>query len=559
MVGNQEAEWNIEVNDFLVVEGPTTRTGNSTINYRVLENTSQEGRVGTITAAGGKFFVYQKGVPIEIPEVPDYGYSTTINPANIIINPEEFTGSFDVVVGNQEAEWNIEVDDFMVVEGPTTRTGNSTVNYRVFQNSSFGQGRTGSIKAAGGMFFIHQRGRVTGMITQFTPEYSAKTYQASSGANSFSVKTNKPDCQWNATVNTFGSEPWVVLTNGSGNGDGVVTYTVSKNQSFTPRFAEIKVTTSEGYYRVFPIAQEAAPQPYVVEWGRRFPGPTLDDFSINTSSYTMVSSEGQSVRIGLKVGNADDIPWQLWVSPWENNGEEFSKAMVATGVGNSWDNVSYEDAITITIPPLNDSYNPRVFKAFLVFLPTVGDPITTKREYHIIQRGQKEIVTETVEIVTEVPAKFIKNVVPPFTVVQGTGGNFQFEVQTSISECAWQATTDVDWVGFIVPQPAGVLVPVDMDLLPKSRSFVGSNNLAFRVSENNTSDVRICVIPMSVWPNGFSQGGFEASGAFVNSYHTIIQVPKPGAIRLVIDGKIDVIPTSNIPFNVNVTYEPPNP
>jgi hypothetical protein len=51
--------------------------------------------------------------------------------------------------------------------------------------------------------------------------------------------------------------------------------------------------------------------------------------------------------------------------------------------------------------------------------------------------------------------------------------------------------------------------------------------------------------------------------AFVNGYHTVIQVPKPGGIRLIIDGKVDVIPTSTIPFNVNVTYQngqsTPNP
>ena len=558
VVGKEDAEWNVVGDGFLIVEGPTTRTGNSIVNYRIPENTSQEGRVGTITAAGGKFFVYQRGIVV-VPEIPDYGYSTTINPSTIIIDPEEVTGSFDVVVGNPNTQWNIEVDDFMVVEGPTVRTGNSTVNYRILQNTSF-EGRVGSITAAGGRFFVYQRGLVqppielSKFITQFTPEYSARSYQGSSGADSFSVKTNKQDCLWSATVNTFGSEPWVTLTNSQGNGDGVVTYTVSKNPNFTTRFAEIKVTTSDGHYRVFPIVQEATPLPYVIEWGRRFQGPTLDDFSINVSSYTMVSSEGQGVRIGLKVANADDMTWQLWASPWEDNGEIVSREMVATGVGNSWDNVPYEDAITLTIPPLNDTYTPRVFKLSLVFIPTTGEPITTKREYHIIQRGQREVITETVEVVTEVPAKFIKNIIPPFTVVQGVGGDFQFEVEPSVSDCAWQATTDVDWVGFIVPQPVGGLIP-PLDLLPKSRSMVGRNNLAFRVQENNTSDVRICVIPMSVWPNGFT-GGFEETGAFVNAYHTIIQVPKPGAIRLIIDGKVDVIPTSNIPFNVNVTYEP---
>jgi hypothetical protein len=558
VVGKEDAEWNVVGDGFLIVEGPTTRTGNSIVNYRIPENTSQEGRVGTITAAGGKFFVYQRGIVV-VPEIPDYGYSTTINPSTIIIDPEEVTGSFDVVVGNPNTQWNIEVDDFMVVEGPTVRTGNSTVNYRILQNTSF-EGRVGSITAAGGRFFVYQRGLVqppielSKFITQFTPEYFARSYQGSSGADSFSVKTNKQDCLWSATVNTFGSEPWVTLTNSQGNGDGVVTYTVSKNPNFTPRFAEIKVTTSDGHYRVFPIVQEATPLPYVVEWGRRFTGPTLDDFSINVSSYTMVSSEGQSVRIGLKVANADDMTWQLWASPWEDNGEIVSREMVATGVGNSWDNVPYEDAITLTIPPLNDTYTPRVFKLSLVFIPTTGEPITTKREYHIIQRGQREVITETVEVVTEVPAKFIKNIIPPFTVVQGVGGDFQFEVEPSVGDCSWQATTDVDWVGFIVPQPVGGLIP-PLDLLPKSRSMVGRNNLAFRVQENNTSDVRICVIPMSVWPNGFT-GGFEETGAFVNAYHTIIQVPKPGAIRLIIDGKVDVIPTSNIPFNVNVTYEP---
>ncbi|MGA1713632.1 MAG: hypothetical protein ACO4CS_20300, partial [bacterium] len=279
-------------------------------------------------------------------------------------------------------------------------------------------------------------------------------------------------------------------------------------------------------------------------------------------------------------------------------------------------------------------------------------------------------ITETVTVVerVEIPSKFIKNVIPPFTIVQGIGGIFEMDVETSVEDCAWQASSDVDWVDLVANiVPGGALPPGERAV--KLMGFSGNNKLKFQVAENNTSDVRIMVIPFKVFPNGFSgspagyqygifpdgfvdttgdiangsyigvgsslteltdaQGmkwkvvdgvvkvnnenaGFsqnvvvllwwdgkiyqsnEAGGwwrwemdsgewvwnpipegdprpdgfvapqvAFVNGYHTIIQVPKPGGIRLIIDGKVDVIPTSTIPFNVNVTYQngqsTPNP
>jgi hypothetical protein len=560
--------------------------GNRTVQISVLENETNEVRVGTVVVGGYEFTVIQKGVPVEI-EIPDYGYSTTINPANIIIGTEPYSGSFDVVVGKSDAQWNIEVDDFIVLDGPSTRTGNSTVSFRVLENTDQ-ESRLGKISAAGGNFHIYQRGvqapivEESEFITQFTPEYVLHTRNASSGSDSFSVKTNVEGVQWNATVNHIGSsQPWVTITNGQGNGNGVVTYTVLENKTYSPRFAEIKVTTSEGHYRVFPIAQEAAPMPFVAEWGRRFIGPTIDDFSVNVTPWTWVGDQGQEVKIAVKVGAAENKPWKLWVSPPITPGSPVSgNELVAEGVGNSWDNVSYEDAIVVNIPnnpelPLLGS-NPRVFRLFLTFIEPDGTETPTKNNYLIVQKAKPTTITETVTVIeqVEIPSKFIKNVIPPFTIAQGIGGIFEMDVETSVEDCAWQASSDVDWVDLIANIVPGGALP-EGERAVKLIGFNGNNKLKFQVSENNTSDVRIMVIPFKVFPNGFSgsppgyqygifpEGFVDASEGFVNGYHTVIQVPKPGGIRLIIDGKVDVIPTSTIPFNVNVTYQnsqsTPNP
>lgn len=547
----------------------TEYTGNGNIQVTVQENTTNDVRVGVVVVNGYEFTVVQKGVPVVIPEPTDYGYTTTINPANIIVDPGEFTGSFEVVVGNQEVEWNIEVDDITVVEGPTTRTGNSTVNYRVLENTSE-EGRIGTITAAGGKFFVYQKGVVPPpvesekFITSFDPNYGAypSGYPEGTVSYSLTVKTSSPTCSWEATVNPLGGGTnWVTITNqsGSGTGTGVITFTVERNKGNSPRFAEIRVTTSDGNYRVFPLVQDKAYDPKISRWARRYPGPTENDFSVSIGNYTLVNSNGELVKLAFEE-SVKDVPWTLWVSPPITPGVTTVNEMIASGVGDSWDAVSYENALGINIPentlkiPLTDISETKVYKVFMNFTPqqgfsVFGDP------YYIIQRAKPQIVTETVIQEVEVPSKFIKNVIPPFTVVQGSGGNFTFNVEPSVEDCSWQANVSADWVGLVEPQPAGVPVP-PLNELPKTLSFVGQKPLAFAVGENNTSDVRITLISMSVWPQGFI-GTFEESGAFVNGYHTIIQVPKPGAIRLIIDGQVDVIPTTNIPFNVNVTYQQP--
>ena len=379
------------------------------------------------------------------------------------------------------------------------------------------------------------------------------------------------------------NESWVTITKGQGTGDGVVTYTVSENKTYSPRFAEIKVTTSEGYYRVFPIAQEAAPIPFVAEWGRRFIGPTIDDFSVNVTPWTWVGDQGQEVKIAVKVGAAENKPWKLWVSPPIAPGSPvLGNELVAEGVGNSWDNVSYEDAIVVNIPnnpelPLLGS-NPRVFRLFLTFVEPDGTETPTKNNYLIVQKAKPTTITETVTVIEqiEIPSKFIKNVIPPFTIVQGIGGTFEMDVETSNEDCSWQASSDVNWVDLVANIVPGGALPAG-ERAVKLMGFNGSRvtKLKFSVAENNTSDVRIMVIPLKIFPNGFSgspagyqygifpDGFVETAEGFVNGYHTVIQIPKPGGIRLIIDGKVDVIPTSTIPFNVNVTYQngqsTPNP
>jgi hypothetical protein len=521
--------------------------------------------------------VIQKGVPVEI-EIPDYGYSTTFNPENIIIGADSYLGSFDVVVGKSDAQWNIEVDDFIVLDGPSTRTGNSTVSFRVLENTDTSS-RLGSIRAAGRLFSILQRGvevppvEQSKFITQFTPEYTIIPYSGTSGSNVISLKTNDSSSTWTTSVN----ESWVTITNGQGTGDGVVTYTVSKNTSFFPRFAEIKVTTQDGNYRIFPLVQEASLEPSIINWGRRFIGPTVDDFNVNVSRWTSVGYESQQVKVSVRLDSADGMPWQIWVSPPLTPGNTNVNQLVVEGSGNSWDNISYENAITINLPE-NTEYNARVFKLFMIFFPTPGQSITSEKEFYIVQRGKPEIITETVTVIeqVEIPSKFIKNVIPPFTIVQGIGGTFEMDVETSNEDCSWQASSDVNWVDLVANIVPGGALPAG-ERAVKLMGFNGSivTKLKFSVAENNTSDVRIMVIPLKIFPNGFSgspagyqygifpDGFVETAEGFVNGYHTVIQIPKPGGIRLIIDGKVDVIPTSTIPFNVNVTYQngqsTPNP
>ncbi|MCO6480132.1 MAG: T9SS type A sorting domain-containing protein, partial [Phaeodactylibacter sp.] len=108
--------------------------------------------------------------------------------------------------------------------------GNGTVNYSVASNSG-ASARTGTISVAGLVFTVNQ----SACNISISP--ASASFQAAGGTGSVNVSA-QPDCSWSAQSNVG----WITITSGaSGNGNGMVNFSVEMNNSTAPRTGAISI------------------------------------------------------------------------------------------------------------------------------------------------------------------------------------------------------------------------------------------------------------------------------------------------------------------------------
>ena len=210
--------WTAVASDpWITITSSTSGTGNATINFTVAASIVPA-RTGTITVGGQTFTINQTS-----------GCNYVLNPTSANLPAAGGMGTVTVTTATTCTWTAVSNDSWITVTGGASGTGNGSVSYTVAPN--IGPARTGTITIAGQTFTVNQNGGCTYTLNPT----SANVGQSGGTGLSFTVNT-APGCTWTATTST----PWISITNGSGTGNGTVTFNAAANNG-DPRSGTITV------------------------------------------------------------------------------------------------------------------------------------------------------------------------------------------------------------------------------------------------------------------------------------------------------------------------------
>jgi len=204
-------------NNWIVIDSNSTGSGNGTVGYTVLANTSESIRSGTITIADKTFSISQSGLAC------NYSISKT----NDAFTATGGTGSVDVTASSGTCGWSAsESLDWVIITAGGSGAGNGTVNYSVDPNTAT-TSRNGNLTIAGKTLAITQ----DPAPCTYSIAPTNNTIVAAGGSGTITV-TAGSGCQWSASSGAT----WIVITSGaSGTGGGSVGYSVSANADTNSR------------------------------------------------------------------------------------------------------------------------------------------------------------------------------------------------------------------------------------------------------------------------------------------------------------------------------------
>ncbi|KJU86331.1 FG-GAP repeat-containing protein [Candidatus Magnetobacterium bavaricum] len=407
---------------WVTINSGSSGTGDGVVDYTVASNTGTVARTGIINISGASHEIKQEasgtptptpsgtpgptpsGTPAPTPTMtpmptPTPTCTVTINPMDKSFPPSGGTGSFSVTAPSGCAWTAKTTDTWVTITSGSSGTGNGTVNYTVASNTGT-VARTAMINLPGASHKVKQEAPGTPTPTPTktpapTPTMTPmptptpgctvtispmdKQFPPSGGTGSFNVMSS---CAWNAAT----ADGWVKITSGnSGNGNGVVNYSVDSNPGTTARTGIINVGGA-----AFKIKQEA-------------PGTSTCTVAISPMSMTYPSSGGGG---NVNVTVASSCTWTAstadsWVTI--NSG--------SSGTGNG--------VVDYTVA------------AYAGTTPRTGIINISGVQFKVVQNATTSNCTVTLN--------------PIDKQFMASGGNDHFDVITS-SGCTWTASTADAWL-----------------------------------------------------------------------------------------------------------------
>jgi hypothetical protein len=215
--------WNASSNaPWITISGGSSGTGSGAVSYNVAANTNASSRTGTLTVAGHTFTIDQAGLSC----------NPTISPTSF--NGSAAGGSGNVVVtAATGCSWNATSNaSWITITAGSSGSGGGSVTYSFPANPDT-TARAGTITIAGATFTLNQA------AAPCSPTISpASASAAASGITATVSVTAANGCSWTATSNA----PWISIGGGaSGNGNGLVTYTVAAYTGSTSRTGTLTI------------------------------------------------------------------------------------------------------------------------------------------------------------------------------------------------------------------------------------------------------------------------------------------------------------------------------
>ena len=261
---------------WLTISSGSSGTGNGTVGYSILANTTPSMRTGHINIqdssgnVSAMFTVTQNGANCT------YGLA----PTSKNYPSSGGSGTFSITT---TCSWTVTVSDpWIVFTSYPSGTGNATFNYSVASNTTALK-RNGSISVGTNLFFVSQDGATCNITLQ-----TSSTDVPAAGITGAIVVNAAQGCGWAATSNAS----WITI-NGSaaGAGEGNVSFTAAPNTSTAARNGTITVGN-----RLYTVAQAGA----------------ICDFAIDPASASIGSgsfSANINVTTGCSWAAAPTVSW----------------------------------------------------------------------------------------------------------------------------------------------------------------------------------------------------------------------------------------------------------
>ncbi len=192
--------------NWITINSGASSSGNGTINYAVAANTGPA-RTGTMTIAGQTFTVSQASGCTFTLTFTSQSFAAGGGTGNV--NVASVAGCAWTATSN--ANW-------LTITAGASGSGNGTVNYSVAANN--GPARSGTLTIAGQTFTVSQAAGCT-----YTLNHTSQDFGIGGGTDSVNV-TAGAGCAWAALSNAN----WITINSGaSGTGNGAVNYSVAAN------------------------------------------------------------------------------------------------------------------------------------------------------------------------------------------------------------------------------------------------------------------------------------------------------------------------------------------
>ncbi len=198
-------------------------TGSGQFGYTVAPNTTGQARTGILRVGSQSFTVYQEAGACTL----------VVAPAMINLESKGGTGTI-TVAATPGCNWTAgSTAEWITITFGATGTGDGVVGFAAPANGAL-TSRSGLINIGGQSVTINQ----AGTSCNYTLSPGSASVPASGGSGGFTVNATT-GCAWNAVSNA----DWLVITAGSGSGNGTVSYLAAPNTGPNPRSASVAVAT----------------------------------------------------------------------------------------------------------------------------------------------------------------------------------------------------------------------------------------------------------------------------------------------------------------------------
>ncbi len=445
---------------WITVDNGGSFTGDGSVTFTVVANSSVSARTGTISIGSGDSL---RTLSVEQSGICD---GLAVSPTQRSI---AFLGSiygesygFDLLdAGGTGCSWTLEVDAgspaWLTVTSAASGSGAASVAYTADINLYAAQ-RTGTISVvvSGTIIATHtvvQAGPAVECTDPVLFEPSSKVVVAAGESFEVAVSTSGATCAWYAES----SDAWITITNGEAfTGDGTMSVMVAENTDLGSRSGSITVG-SGGSLATFTISQAGT-------------GAETCDVLAASAASTSVPASGTSAPVAVTVTTGGgSCGWsassnQSWLTLSGASG---------TGASGSFSYSASENSSTssrsATITVISGSVSP----------------------------VQIEITQEAASI--SCASVFAQAAVPGSTTVDasGTSGPVQIDVTTGGATCTWSASSDSSWLALASASGTGA---------SGSFTFVASENLSAssRVGTITVSSGTATPIEVVVTQQGYS-------------------------------------------------------